>query len=83
LSEANKKIEESEKEIASLKTNSDHCPLCQSRKDGKITINEISTSDKLADKLNKKLQAKCDELEASLKIHKEVVNGLSELVREA
>ena len=82
LAEANRKIEELEKEIASLKTISDHCPLCQSRKDLKIAIDDITT-DKLADQLNKELKAKCEELEASLKTHKEVINGLHELLLQA
>jgi hypothetical protein len=49
LSEAKSKIEELEKEITSLKINSDHCPLCQSRKDLKIAIDDKKTADKLAD----------------------------------
>ncbi len=49
LSEANRKIEELEKEIASLKINSDHCPLCQSRKNLNIAIDDMKTADKLAD----------------------------------
>ena len=72
-----------EKEIASLKPNSDHCPLCQSRKDVKIAIDAINTTEKLADNLNKELKAKCEKLEASLKTHKEVVDHLHKLLLES
>ena len=82
LAQASRKIEELEKEIASLKTNSDHCPLCQSRKDVKIAIDDIA-ADKLADQLNKELKAKCEELEASLKTHKVAVDRLHELLLES
>ena len=74
---------ELEKENASLKDIMEHCPSCKSRKYVKSAVDAMKTTDKLADQLNKELKAKCEELEANLKTHKEVINGLHELLLQA